>query len=45
MTLIRPNLIFGDDSYFIRYLAQQMLTGRVLYPRLKECNKQKYYPM
>lgn len=45
MTLLRPNIIFGEESYSIRFLIQSLLTGRVIYPRLKECGLQKYFPM
>jgi hypothetical protein len=45
MTLLRPNIIFGEESYSIRYLIQSLLAGRVIYPRLKDCGLQKYYPM
>ena len=45
MTLLRPNLIFGENSYMIHYLIQAMMTGRVIYPKLTDCKKQKYYPM
>ncbi len=28
-----------------KFLTQQLLTGRVIYPRAKECNLQKYFPV
>lgn len=45
MTLLRTNLIFGEESYMFRFLTQQLLTGRVIYPRQKVCNTQKYFPV
>lgn len=37
--------MYGKDSYLMRFLVQQMLTGAILYPRLAACGTQKYYPM
>ena len=45
MTFMRANLIFGEESYTFRHLVQQMLTGKIVYPKVKACDGQKYYPM
>ncbi len=42
---MRPNLIFGEESYLVHFLTQQLLTGRIIYPRAKDCTLQKYFPI
>ena len=45
ITIMKTNILFGEESYMLRFLTQQMLTGRVIYPKQKVCDAQKYYPI
>ena len=45
MVLLRPNLTFGDYSYFVRYLQQSVLNGTVSKDVASESDYTKYYPV
>lgn len=40
LVILNPNLVFGDNAYFIRYLTQSILTGRL--PKTFLNSKAKY---
>ncbi len=45
MTMLRPNLLFGNYSYFIRYLEQSVIAGRVPKAFMTAADSTKYHPV
>ena len=45
MTMLRPNLLFGNYSYLIRYLEQSVMVGRVPSAFMSQADGTKYSPV
>lgn len=45
MTLLRPNLVFGDYTYFMRYLEQSAIVGSVPESIVSPTDPTKYHPI
>jgi len=45
MSLIRPNLLYGNYSYFFRYIQQSMFSGFLPQEFMNEDNKCIFYPV
>ena len=45
MTLLRPNLVFGNYTYFVRYLEQSLLSGKVPAGLVQKDDFTKYHPV
>jgi len=44
-TMLRPNLIFGDYSYFLRYLEQSVIAGKVPKSLVSHKDLTNYHPV
>jgi hypothetical protein len=45
LKILRPNLIYGEESYLCRFFAQTMILGKVLFPKKGDGSAQPYLPM
>ena len=45
MVILNPNLVFGEDAYFIRYLTQSIFAGRLPKTFLNKHAKYNFSPI
>lgn len=45
MVLLHPNLVFGDYSYFLRYVTQSILAGKIHKSLADPSDNTNYYPV